>query len=69
MNCISCKDNFYKINGTDNCFDETLLSKGFYLKNFLFYQCDDNCLTCSDEKMKNLIIVYLVIMKLEVYIY
>ena len=50
MNCISCKDNFYKINGTDNCFDETLLSKGFYLKNFLFYQCDDNCLTCSDEK-------------------
>ena len=50
MNCISCKDNFYKINGTDNCFDETLLSKGFYLKNFLFYQCDDNCLTCLDEK-------------------
>ena len=23
MNCISCKDNFYKINGTDNCFDES----------------------------------------------
>ena len=61
MNCISCKDNFYKINGTGNCFDDTLLSKEFYLKNLLFYPCDDNCLTCSDEKMKHLIIVYLVI--------
>ena len=50
MNCISCKENFYKLNGTNDCFDKTLLDDGFYLKNDIFYPCDDNCMTCSDEK-------------------
>ena len=50
MNCISCKENFYKLNGTSDCFDKTLLDDGFYLKNDIFYPCDDNCMTCSDEK-------------------
>ena len=50
MNCISCKENFYRLNGTNDCFDKTLLDDGFYLKNDIFYPCDDNCMTCSDEK-------------------
>lgn len=50
MNCIVCKDNFYKMNGTNDCFDVSLLKDGFYLKNNIFYPCEDNCLTCSDRK-------------------
>ena len=50
MNCISCKDNFYKINGTNNCYNETLKAQGYYLKENIFYPCEDNCKTCSDSK-------------------
>ena len=51
MNCISCKDNYYyKINGTNNCFNNDILNKGFYFKNDKYYPCDESCLTCSDEK-------------------
>ena len=50
MSCIECKENFYKINGTDNCFNKSLLEENYYLKNNIFYPCDENCLTCSDEK-------------------
>ena len=50
MNCISCKSNFYKINGTNNCVDNSVLSQGFYFKNNAYYFCDGSCLTCSDGK-------------------
>ena len=50
MNCILCIDNFYKINGTNNCFNDSILEEGFYFKNDKYYPCDKNCLTCSDEK-------------------
>ena len=50
MNCILCKENYYKINGTNMCFNNSLLNEGFYFKDNLFYQCDENCLTCSDGK-------------------
>ena len=48
--CLSCKENYYKINGTNICFDNSLLNEGFYLKDDLFYPCDENCLTCSGGK-------------------
>ena len=50
MNCISCKDNYYKINGTNNCYNETLIEQGYYLKNNYFYPCEENCKTCSNLK-------------------
>ena len=50
MNCINCKNNFYKIDGTNNCYNITILNNGFYLKNEIFYPCDEKCLTCSDGK-------------------
>ena len=52
MNCISCQKNFYKINGTDNCFDLTLLNESFYINNDKFYPCDESCLTCSGMRNK-----------------
>ena len=50
MNCTLCKENFYKLNGTNNCYDESFKKEGFYLKDNIFYPCDENCLTCSDKK-------------------
>jgi len=50
MNCISCRDNLFKIYGTDDCYDNDLLNESFYFKNNFYYPCDDNCLTCTDEK-------------------
>ena len=50
MNCITCKENLYKMNGTDNCYDVSIINKGYYFKDNLFYQCDENCLTCSEGK-------------------
>ena len=50
MNCIKCQENLYKINGTQNCYDDSLLNKGYYFKDDMYYPCDVNCLTCSDGK-------------------
>ena len=50
MNCILCKDNYYKINGTNNCYNEDLLNDGYFLEDNLFYPCEENCLTCSYKK-------------------
>ena len=52
MNCITCTNNYYFIYGTNksNCYNITLLNKGYYLKDNFFYPCDDNCLTCSEGK-------------------
>ena len=50
MNCISCKNGYYKLNGTNNCYDQTFLNEGYYLKDNLFYPCGENCLTCSEGK-------------------
>ena len=48
MNCILCKEDFHKLNGTNNCYK--ILNESFYLKDDIFYPCDENCLTCSDGK-------------------
>ena len=50
MNCILCKNDFYKLNGTNNCYNRTALNNSFYFKEDMFYHCDENCLTCSDGK-------------------
>ena len=48
MNCILCKDGFYKLNGTYNCYK--ILNDSFYFKDDTFFPCDENCLTCSKGK-------------------
>ena len=49
MNCLLCKDGFYKIFETNNCIDD-IINKGYYGKDGIAYPCSDNCLTCSDNK-------------------
>ena len=48
-NCISCNNNFYFLNNSKNCYDETFLNEGYYIKNNIIYPCKYNCLTCFDE--------------------
>ena len=48
MNCISCKDGFYKLFESNNCIDD-ITNKGYYEKDGIAYPCSDNCLTCSDN--------------------
>ena len=50
MNCILCIDNYYKIKGTNNCYNEDLLNNGYYFQDNLFFPCEEKCLTCSDKK-------------------
>ena len=54
MNCITCINDYYFIfeDNKNNCYNITIINKGYYLKNNLFYPCDENCLTCSDGKNK-----------------
>jgi len=52
MNCISCKDKFYKLNGTNNCYNKSTLNESYYFKDNIFFICDENCLTCSEGKNK-----------------
>jgi len=50
MNCDLCLTNYYKIFRTDNCYNEDLINQGYFLKDGFFYPCEENCLTCSDNK-------------------
>ena len=50
MNCILCKNDSYKVFETNNCYDESLKSQGYYLKDDIFYPCEESCQTCSDSK-------------------
>jgi len=49
MNCITCIEGFFLLNGTNNCIDD-ITSKGYYGKDNIAYPCEENCLTCSDGK-------------------
>ena len=48
MNCITCKDGFYKLFESNNCIDD-ITNKGYYEKDGIAYPCSENCLTCSDN--------------------
>ena len=46
--CISCKNGYYFIEGTNNCYDEL---EGYYLnkQTNTFQKCHELCKTCSDS--------------------
>ena len=51
MKCDKCKNGYYFLEGTNNCYDYFFSNEGYYLKdNDKFYPCDPNCSTCSDKK-------------------
>ena len=46
--CNECIDNFYKMNGTNNCYNGSESIPGYYFDNDdkLFYPCYENCESC-----------------------
>ena len=46
--CIKCKENYYKINGTNNCFNKMTDSYFFDKNKELFMPCHKNCLSCNN---------------------
>ena len=52
MNCISCKNDTYRIYNDEkkNCYNRTSLNERFYFKENMFYPCYEKCLTCSEGK-------------------
>ena len=57
---ISCKENFYKLNGTNNCYDKSILNDSYYFKDNMYFHCDENCLNCTEGKNKGIPIVVLI---------
>ncbi len=45
-NCFTCKDLFFKKQGTKNCYN--MIPKGFYFNNNVFSPCDSSCETCDN---------------------
>ena len=47
--CNLCTDNLYKIynDENNNCYDNTIVSQGYYLKDNIYYKCDIFCKTCD----------------------
>ena len=55
QNCLSCINNYYFEENTNNCYNLTYKDKGYYLDNFTinndelpkFKKCYENCKTCN----------------------
>ena len=47
--CIECKENYYKVYGTDNCFESKSQEYYFDKHKKLFMPCYSNCLSCNDS--------------------
>ena len=50
-NCIECKDGYYFMVGTNDCYDNKINKKGYYLDfdedPLLWKNCNINCKTCN----------------------
>ena len=52
--CLSCNSNYYFVNDSNNCYDESFILNGYYLNNNIFYKCKYNCKTCSEEGLSEI---------------
>ena len=56
QNCLRCKDNYYFMNGTKDCYNDSVKEQGYYLSsNDLndqkYYKCDIQCKTCYEKNV------------------
>ena len=49
--CNKCKDGYFRVKKEDSiiCLSEDELKEGYYLENSLYYECIENCKTCSNK--------------------
>ena len=50
QNCINCTDGYHLLSNTTNCYDDSILSRGYYLSsiNYEYYKCNHQCRTCKE---------------------
>ena len=61
QNCDKCISGFYFKNGTQNCYNNSILENGYYLDNFTispgedatYKKCYENCKTCNNTITNN----------------
>ena len=52
FNCLTCKENYYKIKDTNKCYDSSIISEGYHLNSDNFWEkeeiviCYELCQTC-----------------------
>ena len=49
QNCITCKNNYYFLSETTNCYDISFTQNGYYLDNNYFFPCFTSCSLCYGE--------------------
>ncbi len=48
-NCLECKDSYYFKKNSNNCYNSTIKTQGYYLNENNFWEtCSSNCLTCNE---------------------
>ena len=49
--CNKCKEGYFRVNKEDSiiCLSENELKEGYYLDNSIYYECIENCKTCSNK--------------------
>ena len=50
QNCINCIEGYHLLSNTTNCYNDSILSQGYYLSsmNYEYYKCNDQCRTCKE---------------------
>ena len=51
QNCLECIDNYHMMDGTNNCYDDSITEKGYYLSyyDYMYHLCDIECKTCINK--------------------
>ena len=55
MNCEECANGYYKMDGTNNCYNEDDIPENYYFDSNenKYYQCDVACKTCYGKKLSD----------------
>ena len=53
QNCLECKKDYHKMEGTNNCYNDSIIEKGYYLSSndSKYYRCDIECKTCTNNNI------------------
>ncbi len=51
QNCLECIDEYHFIYNTTNCFNDSILEKGYYLSSIdsKYHKCNNQCRTCKEN--------------------
>ena len=55
QNCLSCKDGYYFLFQTNNCYNSSIMEQGYYFSSFdsMYHKCDIDCKICIEDDSIN----------------